>query len=902
MEEKNQKKNNQGERQSWEPHGAWKFLRGVWMVAFSAFKIAVGAAATVLCICIVCGLVFIGLLGQYLEEDVIPNADFALENFELDQTSFLYYVDSDGSIQQLQRIYTTTNRQWVPFDELPEDLIHAAVAIEDKRFYEHQGVDWITTIKACVGMFVGDGGAGGSTITQQLIKNLTEENSVTVQRKVMEWFRAAAFEKHYDKDVIMEWYLNTIFLGEGCYGVKSAAATYFGKEIQTLTAAECASLVSITKNPSRFGPYIDNDYINGAEENKKRRETVLWQMCEQGYLTEEEYAEALAEELIFRSGINDDDRYITCINEDCGYGGIKLTYNLEDDGLYHCPQCGIEVPMETDASQEVYSWFVEAVLDDVAMDLAEKDGMDWNSNTQKIYMEKIRKGGYHIYTTLDMEVQEQVDHIYQNLDEIPDTRSAQQLQSAIVVTDNRTGDIVAMAGGVGNDKGFDDFNIATDSELQTGSSIKPLTIYAPAFELGAITPATVIKDLPLNYNSGRAFPRNDNRKYNYSRTIFKGVASSINAVAVNTLDMIGLTASYNWAKYRFHLNGLTDHYVRESDGFVMSDIDYSPLGMGALTLGVSVRDMTNAYGAFANNGVWREGRTYTKVYDSKGNLVIDNVQNSEQILSEKTVNYMNYCLAEVVASGTGTRARLSSTMACGKTGTTTSSKDKWFCGFTSYYTAAVWCGYKWPEQIYVTDGSGSNPAVVLWKKVMEPLHQDKQYVKMYDQSGMVNVAVCLDSGKLATDACALDVRSGRTTSALVYREDKPTETCDKHVAVDYCVTGGGVANEYCKHFADAGAAVIEKRALVKMTQKEVEEIKKAAKFGLVSEYLRNDYIYLVDEDGRDLNFRGINGNANAGVNAPYITCTVHTKAAWEEYQGSNQTEPDPEPTFTWPWG
>ena len=891
------KKRKQSVRQSWEPHGILKFLRALWMIAFSAAKIALGAVATVLCIVVVCMFIFVGLLGNYLENDVIPNSTFALENFDLDQTSFMYYVDENGDIQQLQRIYTTTNRQWASYEEFPQELIDAAVAIEDKRFFEHQGVDWITTVKACVGMFMGGNGAGGSTITQQLIKNMTEEDSVTVQRKVMEWFRAAALEKSHDKKVIMEYYLNTIYLGEGCFGIKSAAAKYFGKEIQMLTAAECASLVSITNNPSIFGPYMrtefkwpandpDAEILNGRQRNKIRQETVLWQMHTQGLLTDEEYDQALNQELVFKNGISDDDRYIVCENEGCGYGNIRLNYEVGDDGKYYCPNCASEVSVETDASQAVYSWFVDTTLEDVAKAFAAQDGVEWNSETKTVYLNRIQRGGYHIYTTLDMKVQNQVDAIYKNLDEIPGTRSAQQLQSAIVVIDNRTGDIEAMAGGVGDDKGFDDYNRA-EVPLQVGSSMKPLAVYAPTFEMGAISPATVILDLPLRHEP-IVFPRNDNRKYSYSRTIFSGVVSSVNAVAVNTLDMIGTTASYNFAKNKFRLNDLTDNYVR-SDGFVMSDIDYAPLGMGALTRGASVRDMTSAFGTFANDGIWREGRTFTKVYDSEGNLVLENVQESEQILTEKTINYMNYCLAEAVSGGTGTSARLNNMMVCGKTGTTSNNRDRYFCGFTGYYTAAVWCGYDQPEQIYLYESK--NPSAVLWKKVMAPLHQGKQNVKLYDTDGMAAVTVCLDSGMLATDACKNDVRSAeveRTASARAYKEDRPTKYCDKHVEVEFCITGNGVASDYCKLFAAAGAAEIAEKALVKFTQEEVEAIQKASKAGLQEGYVNDSAIYLVDKKGKDLDFHGLKNNANKNVSAPYIVCPVHNKQAWDAYQASQQ--------------
>lgn len=881
------KKRKKEECQSWKPNGFLRFLRGLWIVAFAALKIAVGAVATVLCICVVCGLVFVGLLGNFLQNDIAPEAEgFTLDAYSLDQTSYVYYTDSNDDIQLLQRIYTSTDRRWAGYDQIPKDLIRAAVAIEDKRFFEHQGVDWITTIKACANIFFGSRSTfGGSTITQQLIKNVTGDDSVTVQRKVLEIFKAQELEKHYDKDLIMEWYLNTIYLGEGCWGVKSAAATYFGKELEMLTTAECASLISITNNPSYYDPYnVDPESdLDGAANNRERQEDTLWAMKDQGWLTEEEYNEAMAQEMVFKAGISEEDKLVTCSNEACGYKNVKKTFTTDEAGNVFCPVCGTQAKVDTDASRGVYSWFVDTVLEDVAQDLAAQQGVEWADETREIYMNKIKQGGYHIYTTLDMDVQNQVDAIYTNLDEIPTARSGQQLQSAIVVQDNVTGDIVAMAGGVGEKEVHDAYNRATEAMLQTGSSMKPLTVYAPGFEMGAISPATVIRDMPLSYDYG-PFPRNDDYSYSYSRTIYDAVTHSVNAVAVNVLDLIGTGYSYEFAKEKFGLSTLTDHYETSSGG-ELSDVGYSPLGMGALTVGCSVRDMTAAFATFANHGTFREGRTYTKVYDSDGNLILSNEQDSRKILSEKTVDYMNYCLQSAVERGTGGAAYISGMDVAGKTGSTDSFKDRWFCGFSGYYTAAVWVGYDTPEQIYLT-GNTSNPACRLWNKVMEPLHAGKETIPLYSYD-MSSVSVCLDSGKIATDACTADIRGGRVETVHLYREDYPTQVCDKHIAVEYCEKGHGVANEYCKKFAEAKQTEITKKSLVKMTQNEIDELLQVEGYGLSEEYLRDDYIYYVDGSGNPLNFKGIHGDANVGVNAPYVTCTLHTKATWDAYVASH---------------
>ena len=317
--------------------------------------------------------------------------------------------------------------------------------------------------------------------------------------------------------------------------------------------------------------------------------------------------------------------------------------------------------------------------------------------------------------------------------------------------------------------------------------------------------------------------------------------------------------------------------------------------------------MSSAFATFANAGVYREARTYTKVYDSDGNLILDNTQDSEQILSEKAVNYMNYCLTYAVRYGTGGGAYFTGTEIAGKTGTTSSNRDKWFCGFTGYYTAAVWCGYEVPEEINLVGGS-YNPAARLWRKVMEPIHSGKAWKDVYTTDNMYTVSVCLDSGLLATDACRADVRTEalpRVESGIrVYWEDRPTETCDKHVKVEYCTTGGGVATEYCKHFAEAYAAkpdagaevVIEEKALVKMTEDELEEILKAKKYRLDENFLRNDYIYLVDDNGNPKNFKGLEGDANENVDAPYVVCPMHTQQAWEAYQQQQAATQPTEPS------
>ncbi len=867
-------------RQDWKLPWSVDTMQRVWKIALSVLKTVGGALITVLLIGIVCGFVFVGILGDYLQDDILPMADMEIEDVELDKNSTMYYVDENGDIQVYQQIFASTTSKWADLEDIPKDLVHAAISIEDKRFYSHQGVDWVTTIKACARMFFGDDSVGGSSITQQLIKNLLlfEDESaddVTVQRKVLEIFRALQLEKRYTKDTIMEMYLNCIYLGQGCRGVRSAAETYFGKELELLTTAECASLISITNSPTYYDPY------QNFENNKKRKEDVLWAMREYGWLEEEAYQEAIAQELVLKAGVAKEDRLATCENEDCGYRGTVSTYKKNGDA-YYCPNCNTQTAVQKDNSKAVYSYFGDTVLEDVAKMLAQQAGFQWNRATREMMMQQIQKAGYHIYTTIDKRVQDQVDAIYSNLNEIPDTRGGQQLQSAMVIIDNRSGDIVAMAGGVGEKTEHDAWNRATDSERQSGSSIKPITIYGPAFESGAITPATVIKDLPMSYSENGAYPLNDTRTYSYARTIYRGVVRSVNAVAANTLDRSGESYAFKFARDKFRLSTLVENYT-DADGRVHSDVGVGPLAMGAQTFGVTVRDMSSAFATFANDGEYRRGRTFTKVYDSNGNLILDNTQEKEQILSKKTVDYMNYCLTAATKEGTGTEANLFNSYGittAGKTGTSGDSKDRWYCGYTGYYTAAVWCGFDDPEVIRCI--SVNNPAAYLFKKVMGPIHAGKSDILLHSNK-MQNVTVCLSSGKLATTACANDVRQisplvadefMSTSTAAVYPEDMPTEVCDKHVMVEYC-SGGGVATQACKDVAQHGGASIVQRGLVKLTQSEIDAIVRASGYGLWRDYQRNDYVYYINNDGSDGWFRGIRNNLSQSVRAPYMVCPKH---------------------------
>lgn len=818
-----------------------KAAGGVLSVPWMLVKIALGLVGTVLLVFLTTGVIFACSMANYLQEDVLPKANYEFDFGQTEKSSFIYATDPEtGEITVLQQIYAEIDRQWVPYDEIPEDLVNAAIAIEDKRFREHAGVDWFRTGKACIQMFLGGSSEfGGSTITQQFIKNDTGEDDVTVRRKVQEIFRALQYEKNHSKEEIMENYLNTIYLGENCAGVKSASLVYFGKDVSELTAAECASLIGITNNPSLFDPYIS------MERNRERQLIILEQMHEQGYLTDIEYSQAITQKMVFRNRSGDQTIY-TCPN--CGQEGVDDDFEYDyDTGLDICFNCGTEFLIES-PSEGGYSYFVDAVFSDVVEALQAKTG--YSAETCR---EMIKKGGYHIYSTIDLKAQEKVDAVYEDLSNVPKTRSAQQLQSAIVVVDNATGDIVALAGGVGKKTGYLEWSRATRSTLQTGSSMKPISVYAPALEAGAICPATIITDGPLYDN----YPQNYSRSYSGKTNVLYGVTQSLNAVSAQVVNMVGAQWCFDFAKYRFGLSTLVEEGTYY--GETKSDIGIAPMALGALTEGARVSDMACAYATFPNNGVWREGRTFTIVYDSEGNVVLDNTQESRKILSDRTATYMNYMLSQAVY-GTGWEAQISGMNVAGKTGTTSDDRDRWFCGYTPYYTAAVWCGYDMPEQIYVN----GNPAAQMWKKVMSSLVAGKPNQSLYSTSGMSTVTMCRDSGKYYTDACKKDVRGDRTLSALVFSGDAPSVgKCDMHVMVDYCEKGKAIANEYCKQIKDN--KVVEK-SMCKYTEKDIKWYKESCKITIPKEAI-------YDEKN---------------------VCKVHTKEMLEEQ--NKPTEPETEPT------
>ena len=615
---------------------------------------------TILLIFLVAGMMFTCVFAYYVKTCLVPSFDLSLEDMKLNESSTLWYQDASGEWRELATLSGKEKRVWVDYEDLPWYLEKALVAIEDKRFYEHKGVDWYRTAGAFVTMFAKmDTSYGGSTITQQLIKNLTGKDDVTIQRKLSEIFGALELEKRYDKQEIVEWYLNAVYFGQGAYGVQMAAQTYFGKDAKDLTLAECAAIVGITNLPTYYDPFYNE------QNNKDRQETILREMYEQGYIDYQQYKDAVAEELVFTRSPGEE------------------------------------------YSQTIYSYYTEVVIDDVVKDLMQLKGISEDTAKTLLY-----NGGYNVYTCLDVNVQNNIDAIYTDLEAIPNTwGSDQQLQSSIVVMDPYDGRILGLSGGVGEKTINFGLNRATGTKRPPGSSIKPLASYGPAIDLGLITPETTVMDSPsVTLNGTDWMTANDGGGYMGLVTIYTALQYSINTVAAQIVDILpqGPQTSYDYLVNHLGFTSLVPEH----------DIAYAPMAIGQFYNGCTVREMAQAYCSLVNDGIFTYSRTYTMLTDSEGNIVIDNTPRTIQAFEPNTAYTLTYMLQNAVENGTGSEAALWSVPVAGKTGTSGQYMDRWFVGCTPYYVAAVWTGYDEQERINVS----GNPAAQLWKKVMSPLH------------------------------------------------------------------------------------------------------------------------------------------------------------------------------------
>lgn len=657
-------------------------------------RILLGFVLVVAVVFIVCFSV-IAIYGySFVHGDPVFN--LTEEKYSQNQTSFIYGYDSDGNQVELTRLHGEENRIWVDLDDMSPHLKDAFIAIEDQRFEKHHGVDWIRTIGVIVKP--SNSGQGGSTITQQLIKNLTDEKDVTIVRKFNEILSALNLERNYSKDEIIEAYLNTIYLSEGCYGVKTAAETYFGKDVSDLNVAECASIAAITQFPGKYDP------LRKPENNRQRQLRILEEMLSQGFITQEEYDEAVAYEMVFTNSEN--------------YQGSQVSDSESGSN-----------------ENKIDSYYVDYVVKTVLEDL-QKMGYTERKAKSLLY-----GGGLKIYTAVDFDVQNALEDVYENYRRMPD----ETVQGAMVVM-NYEGRVLGLVGGTGEYSGSLELNRAFQSYRQPGSSIKPLSVYGPAFEKSLnddsvdIYWSTLIDDRPLKEVDGKMWPTNEGGGYSGAKTtIQKGIANSLNTISARTLDMIGVDYAYDYITNRFHISSLS-----------AADCDYAPLATGSLTEGVSVLEMTAAYAAFGNGGAYYQPYCYYKIEDSQGNVLIetDAASTQEQALTESTGWLMNKILQTVMTSGTGRSYKISGVECFGKTGTTTDSKDRWFVGGTPEYVAAVWYGYDMPKEIVYR--LSSNPAGTIWETVMNEIYdvKGKNVTEFPEYDGIVQKSYDSSNGLL----------------------------------------------------------------------------------------------------------------------------------------------------------
>jgi len=711
-------------------------------------------------------------------------------------TSTIY--DLNGN--KIQELHTSeSNRIYVEIDQIPLNLQNAVVAIEDERFFEHNGIDMRAMVRALVTNIKAGGiEEGASTITQQVIKNNILSTEKSYERKIQEQFLALQLEQLTDKYTILELYLNTAPFGRGTLGVQAAANTYFNKDVSELTLAECAVIAGITNRPSYFDP------VTNPENSRSRQLEILGEMLKQGMITREEFNQARLEPV---------------------YASIQTN--------------SIAI-----AEQSDYSYFVDEVITRVANDLKIQEGYTETQAFNLIY-----SGGLSIYITQDLEMQKIVDDVYNNEENFPTnsfavrvmyTCSVQtpsgvehhydetelptqeeadahieelkaewvlpgseilaekslfilQPQSAFVIMDYYNGYVKAIAGGRGEKIGNQTFNRATQAYRQPGSTFKVLAAYLPAIDTYGFTLATILDDVPYEViiaGSGSYMPSNwyDYQDYNYRglTTVKVAIKDSMNICAVKTLFAVGTESAF---EYLLDL-GFTS-LIGDVDENGNTDKTLS-LALGGLTKGVSVLELTAAYGAIANQGVYTEPIFYTQVLDHDGAILIKNDAEQHTVAKETTAFLLTDAMQAVISSGTGTPANFSGMHIAGKTGTTSNNIDFTFVGFTPYYVAGVWMGFDQPKPM-----PGLSTHKTIWKTIMEQIHADLEDKDFPRPDGIVSANICTESGKLATSICANDPRGSTIQSYYFAAGTVPSESCDVHVEATICSVSGLFATEYC---------------------------------------------------------------------------------------------------------
>lgn len=693
---------------------------------------------------IICAGLVIGVITGVIDKtDSLDLEDLKLYK----ETSFVY--DKDGN--QIGSFFDAENRVTVEYKDIPQSVIDAVVSIEDERFFKHHGVDLKRTTGA-IFTYVTHGGKssfGGSTITQQLVKNIKNDKEATWTRKIREWYRAIVLENKLSKEEIFEAYVNQIYMGDGCYGFEVASRNYFGKPLSEVNIAESAVLAAIIQSPESTNPYKSDE---ARERLLERQKLVLKQMLKLKKISEDEYNEALNYEIVFKKE---------------------------------------EKETKSSSSGAQYTYYVEAVREAVIEDLMETLGVERGIAITKLY-----GNGYKIYTPFDPNVQSAIDNAYNNSKLFYTDSKGDFMQSAMVVIEQSTGCVLGLIGGADEKTADLVVNRATQLTRQPGSCMKPLGAYGPAFELGLSSPGAGLDDCELT--EGNWHPGNYYGYFNGYVTARNAVAKSMNLPAARANLKVDIDYAYNFAKNA----GLKS--------LVASDKAPAALSLGGLTYGVTVMEMANAYATIANGGVYIEPRLYTKITDSKDEDVIVNNINSKRVMKESTAFMLTSCLQEVVKSGTAAGyVRLSNMDVAGKTGNTNDDFDQWFCGFTPYYTIACWNGYDKvggkPAQKaigYRKIGSYPYTSVSLFNTVVNGISKSQATKRFVAPDTVTKAELCKVSGLVATDACRNDPRGSQVGSDYVAKDSIPTQTCNIHKIVKICKDTGKIATEYCPNIEE----------------------------------------------------------------------------------------------------
>ncbi|MBR0443120.1 MAG: transglycosylase domain-containing protein, partial [Clostridia bacterium] len=594
----------------------------------------------------------------YLGKTIEPRLDEAIYETPIHAgASHLYYYDFEDRTARVGERVELPNGTLdggvhsipVTYAELPRALVDAFVAIEDKRFWQHHGVDFLRTGEAALNYFLhGDGHFGASTITQQLVKNLTGHNDYSLHRKLQEIVWANDLENQSTKQQIMERYLNIINLSQGCYGVGAAADRFFGKTVGELTVAECAAIAGITQNPSYFDP------VRFPEHTTARRNVILGEMYAQGYLDEAAYREAMDTPLVL----------------------VEQTRSISP----------------------IYSWYVDMVMEDVIRDLCAEYGYSRERANQLLW-----NGGLTIETAIDPRVQAEMEQYYSKSSNFPTHTGGERAQSGMIVIHPATGDILGVVGAVGDKTGNRLQSHATGTLRPAASAIKPLSVYAPALEAGKITWGSVFDDVPVTFRTGKsgkqtvAWPKNANRVYRGLTDVRYAVSHSVNTVAVRVLREVGVDRSFAFLHDTLGMQHLIDARELEN-GKTLTDRGEAALALGQMNYGVTLRELTSGYSALANGGVYMEAHSYFRVVAPDGKVLLSNPVKGNYAISEQNACIMTKLLETVVTQGTGKSARLlgGKVAVAGKTGTSNADCDRYFIGYTPEYLAGVWYGFDYP--------------------------------------------------------------------------------------------------------------------------------------------------------------------------------------------------------------